>query len=205
MENIEYIPWSKAIKLCYKLAEKILDSKYVPDTIIAVLRGGAIPALIISDYLGVEEFYGMRVKHWGIASKKLDKPVILQMPENLKHKKLLIVDEVADTGLTLKTIIEELKKQKPQDIKTAVLHVKPTTKYMPDYYVEYLKEWRWIFYPWSVSETLSSLARRGSSIRDLDKIYDKVRELARSFNIVEPDIKVILKSIKTYIEKYKNI
>lgn len=196
--EVEYISWSKAITLCYKLAEKILDSKYIPDVIIAVLRGGVVPALIISDYLGVEEFYTIRAKHWGIGFRKLDKPVITQIPRGLKSKKVLVVDEVVDTGLTLKNIVGILKNQNPRDIRTAVLHVKSTTQYLPDYYVEFIEKWKWIFYPWSVIETLYSLAQRDISTKD--EVFARVRELIELLGVEEPKINMILKGIHLYIK-----
>ncbi|HDJ83509.1 MAG TPA: phosphoribosyltransferase, partial [Desulfurococcaceae archaeon] len=193
--EIEYISWSKAIALCYKLAEKILDSGYIPDVIVAVLRGGVVPALIISDYLGIEEFYAIRAKHWGIGSRKLDKPAITQIPKDLRSRRVLVVDEVVDTGLTLKNIVDILKNQDPLDIRTAVLHVKSTTQYLPDYYVEFIKKWKWIFYPWSVVETLYSLVQRDTSTNTKDEIFGKVKELIELLGVEEPGIDTILKGI----------
>jgi len=195
--EIEYISWSKAIALCYKLAEKILDSGYIPDVIVAVLRGGVVPALIISDYLGIEEFYAIRAKHWGIGSRKLDKPVITQIPKDLKSKRVLVVDEVVDTGLTLKSIVSTLRSQDILDVKTAALHVKSTTQYIPDYYVEFIKKWKWIFYPWSVVETMYSLIRKSNDVSE-DKLANKVKELVNLLGVEKPDVNTILKGIKRY-------
>lgn len=198
--EIEYISWSKAIALCYKLAEKILDSGYIPDVIVAVLRGGVVPALIISDYLGIEEFYAIRAKHWGIGSRKLDKPVITQIPKDLKSKRVLVVDEVVDTGLTLKSIVSTLRSQDILDVKTAALHVKSTTQYIPDYYVEFIKKWKWIFYPWSVVETMYSLIRKSNDVSE-DKLTNKVKELVNLLGVEKPDVNTILKGINVYVKR----
>ncbi|RLC35822.1 phosphoribosyltransferase [candidate division Kazan bacterium] len=187
--EFEYVSWSKAVTLCYRLAEKILDSGYEPDTIVAVLRGGVVPALIISDYLGVEEFYAVRAVHWGIGSRKLSKPVIKQLPKGLRNRKLLIVDEVVDTGLTLQAIVDELVKQKPLEVKTAVLHVKPTAKYIPDYYAVKLSEWKWVFYPWSIMETLSSLKPRYGNWKK------SIMDVMNKLEVQKLDVDVIVKSL----------
>ncbi len=198
------ISWMEAVKLCYKLAEAVASSGYEPEVVVAVLRGGAVPALIISDYLGVEDFYAVRVKHWGIAARKYAEPVVIQAPPRsaVEGRKVLVVDEVVDTGLTLMKVIKELEKDKPACIRSAVLHVKPSSKLIPDYYAEKLSTWKWIFYPWSVVETLTSLASQeegGASTKEA--LVCKVKDLIAKLKVSDVDEEAVLRGVEIVAEK----
>lgn len=163
--KIKNLSWIEAIRMCYLLAEKIVNSGLVFDTIIAISRGGLVPARIISDVLGIDELYTLRSRLWGIGGMIYKEPVV-QVYErmNLSGRKVLVVDEVVDTGATMVRVREIIERYDPAMIKTAVIHCKPTAKYTPDYYVEKLSEWVWILYPWSLFESLYGLAvKRGSN------------------------------------------
>ena len=159
--RVKYVPWGEALKLCYSLARKILDSGASFDAIVTISRGGLVPARIVSDVLGIEEMYVIRSRFWGIAGKVFDEPqVSIHEPLDVDGKDVLVVDEVVDTGLTMSKVMKLIKGMGARDVKSAVLHYKLTSSLKPDYYVEVVREWVWIFYPWSFSETLYSLAKR---------------------------------------------
>ncbi|RLG82866.1 MAG: phosphoribosyltransferase, partial [Thermoprotei archaeon] len=102
MVEVVYVSWDEAVELCYKLAMEIASSGFRPDAIVAVLRGGVVPALIVSDVLGVDRFYAVRARHWGIAEEVYETPLVEQLPQGkLEGARVLVVDEVADTGKTL--------------------------------------------------------------------------------------------------------
>ncbi len=194
--KIKRISWREAVELCYKLASRIAESDYRPDAVVVVLRGGLLPALIISDYLGIEDFYAIRVRHWGIGGEVYREPVIEWVSGDFIDKKLLIVDEVVDTGKTLHRVVEELYHRGAAVVKTAVLHVKPTTIYVPDYYVEKLDEWIWIFYPWSLIETLYNLATsRGNNV------WDGVEEVIEEIGLRDIPVKYIRRGIMNYLSR----
>lgn len=159
--RVKYVPWGEALKLCYSLAGRILDSGASFDAIVTISRGGLVPARIVSDVLGIEEMYVIRSRFWGIAGKVFDEPqVSIHEPLDVDGKDVLVVDEVVDTGLTMGKVMKLIKGMGARDVKSAVLHYKLTSSLKPDYYVEVVREWVWIFYPWSFSETLYSLAKR---------------------------------------------
>lgn len=185
MVEVVYVSWDEAVELCYRLAMKIASSGFRPDAIVAVLRGGVVPALIVSDVLGVDRFYAVRARHWGIAEEVYETPLVEQLPQGkLEGARVLVVDEVADTGKTLRQVVEEVEKLGPAEVRSAVLHLKPSSVYTPDYYVEKLGRWVWIFYPWSLVETLYALAHRelgpGAT---REQIVRKVEELAAKLGV----------------------
>ena len=75
---------------------------------------------------------------------------------DLKGLKVLIIDDINDTGKSLVAATEHVLKHQPAMIKTAVLHEKTNTICKADFVAEYLKKWRWIIYQWAVIEDVSS-------------------------------------------------
>lgn len=198
------VKWEDVVKKCYKLAYKILRSGFNPDAIAAVLRGGTLPALIISDYLGIENFYTIRTRHWGIGEKIYDEPQILSIQGNFNDKRILIVDDVVDTGKTLRKIVDTLyEKYNPIEIRSAVIYVKPNTIYVPDYYAEKLPSWKWVFFPWSVVETLFSLSLKETNKRN--NIKSKALEKAKELGIDIFDKEIFLAGINMYVKRYRDL
>ncbi len=194
--EIHYISWSKAIEYCYKLASLLLDAGESPEVIVAISRGGLIPARIVSDILGVDELVVVRSRFWGIGGRIHNEPVVESFKSHgFKDKKILVVDEVVDTGSTMSKIVRILYDYGAVEVKTAVLHYKSTSAFKPDYYVEKLDRWVWIFYPWSFSETLYSLAKmRGENI--VENAFTILREINASEIYLDP------LRIKLSLERY---
>ena len=184
--EVIYVPWSKAIEYCYKLASILLDARENPDTIIAISRGGLIPARIVSDVLGVDDLVVLRSRFWGIGGRIAEEPEIsVHEKINLSNKRVLIVDEVVDTGATMSKIVRIAGSLGASEIKTAVLHYKSTSTFTPDYYVEKLEKWVWIYYPWSFSETLFGLAKlRGEDVSEA--AFTILRDLNASEIYMDP-------------------
>jgi hypoxanthine phosphoribosyltransferase len=184
--EVMYLPWSKAIEHCYKLASILLDAGENPDTIIAISRGGLVPARVVSDILGVDDLVVLRSRFWGMGGKVLKEPEVrVHEKLDLGGKQVLVVDEVVDTGATMSKIVRIIKSLGVKSVKTAVLHYKSTSAYKPDYYVEKLEKWVWIFYPWSFSETLFGLAKlRGGDI--VESAFTILRDLRASELYMDP-------------------
>lgn len=160
-----YISWANAVKLSLKLASIISLNGYRPDAIIAISRGGLVPARIVSDALNIEEVYSVKASLWGITGRKYRDVHIAETYLPIKRKKILIIDDVVDSGKTIKRVVKYIKKYDPSDIATGVLHVKPTAKYMPDYFSEKLEKWIWIIYPWTIYETIFSIVFKETQCR----------------------------------------
>ena len=196
--KVVYVSWSKAVEMCYRLAEKILESNEEFDSLVAVSRGGLIPARIVSDALNLDRVYVIRSKFWGVGGTIADKPLIeVHEKIDVRGGKVLVIDEVVDTGLTLKNICKLLGKMGASTVKTGVLHYKSRSVFKPDYYVEYVRDWVWIFYPWSLSETLYSLA---IARRDGESFNETVKDILKNLNVEVPfkDFNMLINSIKKY-------
>lgn len=142
------VSWGDTERLCAKLALKVRKD-FRPDIIVGVSRGGLVPARLLSDMLGVDDVYIMRVRHYTGIGKHAKKPVIVQdIPISVAGKRVLVADDVADSGGSLAVVRNRLRGAK--ELRIATLHMKPHSKFEPDYYVAETNAW--IAYPWEKSE-----------------------------------------------------
>jgi len=178
--------WDEIVSWSRKLARKIKESGYKPDIVIAVARGGYVPARLLCDFLGIENLVSIQSQHWTEAAKMAEKAIIkFEYKLNLKGMKALLVDDIVDTGESLllaKKFIE--KEWKPDELKIAALQwISPVAKFKPDYYVVEVKEWTWFQYPWTRLEDVTQFLRRmlgeeGKTKKEwtYDEIVEKFKE-----------------------------
>lgn len=145
----EIVEWSR------QLTAKIRESGWQPDVIVAIARGGFIPARLLCDWLGVSDLVSIQVVHWPSAAQVAEKAYVkYPVSVDLREKKVLIVDDIVDTGDSVelaKKSIEECCK--PAEVRTAALQViTSVAKVIPDYYAIEVREWVWFAYQWNAVE-----------------------------------------------------
>lgn len=157
-----FVSWDMAYRLGRKIALNIRASGFVPDIIIGVSRGGLVPTRIICDFLHQNNLATVKVEHWGIAETLGKARIKYSLPEeiDISEKRILIVDDVADTGETYKVIIDYLKEKEPAEIRTAALHYKTSSSFIPDHWGEKHDGWMWIIYPWALYEDMTGFIRK---------------------------------------------
>jgi hypoxanthine phosphoribosyltransferase len=136
----------------------INDDNFQPEVIVAIARGGYVPARILCDFLDVNILTSIRIEHYLPGANKqriarLTDPLAI----DIKGKNVLVVDDVNDTGETLEVAVHHLKEFSPQDVRVAVLNQKTTSGFRPDYFAHKIIKWRWLIYPWAVMEDISGL------------------------------------------------
>jgi hypothetical protein len=96
------------------------------------------------------------VKFYEGVDKRREKPLILHPTQfTIRGKKVLLVDDIADTGESLLTAMEHLKERGAKSIFVVTLVKKPHSKVVPDLYVKETSAW--VVFPWEVRETIKSL------------------------------------------------
>ncbi|NJE54575.1 phosphoribosyltransferase [Thermococcus sp. 21S9] len=141
-----YLTWWQIDRAVFALAEEI-QKHFMPDVIVGIARGGLIPAVRLSHVLGDVELKVIDVKFYKGIDERMEKPVVtIPLHGSLKDKRVVIVDDVSDTGKTLEVVIEEVKKAGAKEVKVACLSMKPWTKVVPDFYV--FRTDKWIVFPW---------------------------------------------------------
>ncbi len=149
--ELEYVSWSDIENMIDNLARQIEKSGFKVDVIVGILRGGIIPAKLISDELGVEDIGVIEIKFYKGIGERGHKPYLRQpLTLSVKEKNVLIVDDVSDTGLTLNLAVNVVNLYSPKKLRTATLYIKPWTKMIPDYYSKISD--KWIVFPWEKKE-----------------------------------------------------
>jgi hypothetical protein len=119
--------WKEVYNLTLQLSERISESGFTPDLIVGIARGGWIPARILSDVLYASAMFNVRIEYYSDVGIRGKEPTVTQpLSIPIEEKKILLVDEVSDTGDSLKHAVEYLKGLGAKEIKTAVLHLKPS-------------------------------------------------------------------------------
>lgn len=182
--NCRLTTWDELQELAKKVAVKVRRAQYKPDMIIALARGGLVPARQLSDLLSIKDVAAIKVEHWGVTANK-DQKAVLKYPISidLSGKKILVVDDITDTGESLMVAVEFLKTLNPTDIRTSTLQHIPGSKHVPDFYGEALGEWTWVVYPWNFLEDMMSLVGKilGAG-REMDAIQIR-NELSSRHNL----------------------
>ena len=180
--------WDYMYSLAKDLAKQIKKDNYKPDVLIGLTRGGLVPAMYLSDLLGVSEIITLRVEHYADAGKTYDRPITkFDATYDLKGMKVLVVDDASDSGKSLDVAMKKIKEFNPGEIKVATLHLRETSMFKPHYTAESMEDY-WIMYPWNIIEEVLGLIRRkidkGENV-DIDWITATLHE---SFGIDVSDI-----------------
>ncbi|MFB0567734.1 MAG: phosphoribosyltransferase [Candidatus Bathyarchaeia archaeon] len=160
--EFEIPTWEKIYELLLNLASKIRKANFKPDVIVGISRGGWPPARIMSDLLENPELANVKAEFYLDVAKTKSEPVITQPVSVSVHgKKILIVDDVADTGKSLRLVRLHLKEQGATDVKIAAIYYKPWSVVAPDWYER--KTSHWIIFPWERKETVRNVVKRFKS------------------------------------------
>lgn len=131
------------------LATEIAEDGYEPDIVLAIARGGLLIAGALGYALAVKNVYTMNVEFYTGVDERLEVPMILPpVPDlvDLDHARILIADDVADTGKTLK-LVKEFCAGKVAEVRCAVLYEKPISVVQCEYV--WKRTDKWINFPWS--------------------------------------------------------
>lgn len=178
----EMISWSEVQRLCQRLAVLIRESGYRPDLVVAIGRGGYVPARLICDSLSIMGLTSIKIEHYLSGADRQEEAVIrYPLKADIRGLRVLIVDDVNDTGDTLDLATQHLQKFQPAEIRTAVMHHKTVTRFDVDYYARKVIKWRWLIYPWAVTEDISGFLKRLTP--EPDTLEDACKLLTEQFNI----------------------
>jgi len=155
----ELITWQRVYSLSRILARRIRMAEYHPDIIVAIGRGGYVPARILADLLGLMALTGIRIEHYHGAHKGAIARIKEPLSVDISGRRVLLVDDVSDSGDTFEVAIRHLLDYgRPAEIRSATLHHKKVSRIEPDFYAARIVKWRWLIYPWAVIEDLTSFA-----------------------------------------------
>ncbi|GGU30479.1 phosphoribosyltransferase [Nocardioides albus] len=131
------------------VAQQVVDSGYEPDIVLSIARGGLALGMGLGYALDVKNLSAVNVEFYTGVNERLEVPMMLPPTPaavDLTGMKVLIADDVADTGKTLE-IVHDFCEGHVAEARTAVIFEKPWTVINADYV--YKKTDRWIDFPWS--------------------------------------------------------
>lgn len=151
--------WEEIQQSCVEIAWKTKTDGFKPDIIVGVARGGWIPARLIADILGIGNLTSLGISFYSDIATTEKKPTITQpISTTIKDKVTLMVDDVADTGQSLKVGRDHVVGLLPRRLKIATIYKKPWSIITPDYYTS--ESDAWIIFPWEQAESTRSLKKK---------------------------------------------
>jgi uncharacterized protein len=153
-----YVSWDEYHLLTEKLAMKVHESGWEFDQILCLARGGMRPGDVISRVfdkpLAIMSTSSYRAEA-GTIQGRLDMAKYITMPKGELAGRVLLVDDLADTGHTLRAVVDRLRGMPAiQELRAAVIWVKAVSSYVPDYHVEMLPTSPWIHQPFEAYDNL---------------------------------------------------
>ena len=173
MSQTEYlkISYEQLDNMVESLYKKIESDNFIPDSMVAVARGGWFPARVLSDIynskgLGVD-IVSLTTKFYTSIGTRSKRPVLLQeLHQSLFDQTILIVDDVSDTGETLKFIKGYIDWLGAKEVRIATVFMKPETITIPSYYEHKVSQETWIVFPYEVREFKSLTKNSENNLND---------------------------------------
>lgn len=198
----QIVSWGDIENWCSLIRKKVVDN-FTPDVIVGLSRGGLVPARILSDSLWIKDLLSIKTEHWGLTATKDGKAVLNDPGKlNLKGKKVLVVDDITDTGQSMQLAYDFVKRQEPMELKTAtMLHI-TRSDFIPDFYGEEIsgEKWTWFIFPWNVYEDLDNLLSKSLNekldLKGVEKLLADHYELSISDDHLDRVLNDFVKSGK---------
>jgi hypoxanthine phosphoribosyltransferase len=175
----QVLTWNRVARDTKELSRRVRDSGFVPDMVVAIGRGGLVPARVLCDYLRIKDLTTIKVEHWGIAATPDEKARIrFPLCADIAKRRVLLVDDITDTGETLELSSAYLREFGPEEVRTAVLIHKAAATFEPTYYVTKHRAWRWVIFPWHLWEDVTGFIEilRDEGVRGEECIRDELKK-----------------------------
>jgi uncharacterized protein len=148
--------WENVGTAVDELAAQVQAAEFMPDAVLALARGGLPAGGALAYALGVKTMATLNVEFYTGVDERLDEPLLLPPVPDLtvlRTERLLIVDDVADTGRTL-ALARDFCAEHVADVRTAVLYEKPHSVVRADFV--WRRTDRWINFPWSTPTAVAA-------------------------------------------------
>jgi len=169
MVEFKIFSWREIDELARQLFNLVKSDGYDPEIILGISRGGWIPARLLSDMFEASYLLEghqtssilatMQIRFYTGIAETHTKPVIAQdVGVDIFQKKILLIDDLADSGESLKCALDYLKLKDPKEVRIGTLLYKPWSKVKPEYFVEEATEWVVFpheYYEFMTEQTLS--------------------------------------------------
>ncbi len=133
---MRYYPYEEFVQDIKELAKKVGAC----EAIVAIARGGLIPAHMLAEALDVRAIYVIRAQSYE-DRKKVGKPILANIPK-IEAKNVVVIDDIVDSGETMKEVMDALARQNPKtSFVSAALFYKPSASYKPHIWLKEADAW----------------------------------------------------------------
>jgi hypoxanthine phosphoribosyltransferase len=148
----DIVSWEELDRLVWSLARQLEGRRF--DVLLAITRGGMVPAGMLAYRLRLRDILVAAVEYYDERGQPGPRPTFFQFPADplLRGKRVLIVDEVWDSGTTIHAVTERVRQAGGYPV-TAVVHYKPersTVPGRPD--VHAVETDHWVVYPFKAGQ-----------------------------------------------------
>ncbi len=193
-----YVSWKEIEEWTKGIRKMVVENNYNPDIIIGIARGGLVPARMVADYLFKKDLLSIKTEHWGLTATMNGKAVLKEkLNYDVTGKKVLIVDDITDTGESMKLSYNYVKSLNPADVKTTSMLYIDGSNYTPDFYGKGLskEEWAWFVFPWNVYEDTFNLSKKFMDVPvGVGELKEKLAE-NYGLNVEDIDLEEVLENI----------
>jgi uncharacterized protein len=175
MAGIDYeVPtWSQIYDMLLSQAQKISTHNFRADIVVGVARGGLVPARILTDLLETPELATIQISFYQDIAQPSLEPILKQaLTLPIQGKKVLLVDDITDTGESLRLAQTYLHQQDALETRTATLYLKPQSVTIPDFYEK--RTSAWVVFPWDTKEILRKIIQHQQGKRVLTQEVSKL-------------------------------
>jgi uncharacterized protein len=158
--------WAEADAWADRIADAVRANGRVPETIVALTRGGWVPARLLADRLGVKRLVSIRLQHWGVTAQPSGKAELTEgLSGPVRGQTVLVVDDITDTGESLALATQAVRDGGASRVESAAcLHI-GHSKFVPDYFAEQIPRdaWVWVVFPWNYWEDVRHLVQQAEA------------------------------------------
>jgi len=134
-----YYGYDECLEDCKVLIPQLKE--YNPDALVAIARGGLLLGHLLSEALDTREIYSLNSIHYD-GTKKLDTFEIFNIPDLTRKHKIVLIDDIIDSGESIVEILKILEEKYPHcEFKVATVFYKTTALMQPDFSVKEAKDW----------------------------------------------------------------
>jgi len=157
--EIKYLPvsWQTYHSYSQKLAAAILGQKVNADEIVAISRGGLTLGHLLSDFLRIPISI-ITIQSYTDIQASGEATLTAKLQNSIKGKHILLVDDVSDSGKTLKRAIKYLRHAGASRVTTVTMFYKPRSVYRPDYFAKQTSQW--ILFPYEPTEMILLISKQ---------------------------------------------
>lgn len=184
--------WAEVERWADGVAAKVRAAGRTPGTIVGLSRGGWVPARLIADRLGVHRLVSVRAQHWGVTASRDGAARLSEgLSGSVAGEHVLVVDDITDTGESLRLASEHVAAAKPATLETAAFVHIAHSVFVPTYYAEEIPRdaWVWVVFPWNYWEDLASLSARAAQPGDAPEAVARFLKERCGWDVAARDVR----------------